>query len=138
MTGRLFGICVIACSGWCLSAASAARAEDFVKIEVQGKLDQGTFNRGPDQYSVVVNRKNDKQTFLLILPDDAMQKAAKELVGQVVIVTGDGVRGGVITDGTRKQTTKEVTWITVKSLKKVDKPNDPKKRNEPHAPNQPR
>jgi hypothetical protein len=141
MIGRLFGICVIACSGWCLSAARESRGDDFVRIEVQGKLERWTFGRERNQYAVTVQGKNDKQPFLLVLPDDATQKAAQELVGQVVIVTGDNVHAGEVSDGKRKASTKLVTWVTVKSLKKadkVDKPDTPKKKDVPHAPNQPR
>jgi hypothetical protein len=126
MMRGLVGICVIAFAGWwSLSAAGESRGEDFVRIEVRGKLDKWTFNRVVrDRYAVMVERKKDKQPFLLLLPDDATRKAAQELVGQVVIVTGDGVVGVVVSDGKRKESTLVVTQVTVKSLKKADKPDN--------------
>jgi hypothetical protein len=126
---RWFGICVIAVSGlWSLSAADESRGDDFVRIEVRGKLDKWTFNPvARDQYAVMVERKKGQQPFLLLLPDDATRKAAQELVGQVVTVTGDGVVGVVVSDGKRKESTRVVTQVTVKSLKKADHSDAPKK-----------
>jgi hypothetical protein len=110
---------VIAFSGWYPSAAGESRGEDYVRIEVQGKLDKWAFN--PAYYALMAQSKYDQQPFLLNLPDDVTQKAAKQLVGQVVIVTGDGVRGAVVGNGKRKESTTEATWVWVKTLKKADK-----------------
>jgi hypothetical protein len=110
------------------SAADESRGDDFVRIEVRGKLDKWAFNPlERDQYAVMVERNKGQQPFLLLLPDDATRKAAQDLVGQMVTVTGDGVVGVVVSDGKRKESTMVVTQVTVKSLKKADNPDAPKK-----------
>jgi hypothetical protein len=129
MRRQLVGICVIAFSGWwSLSPTVESRAEDFVRIEIRGKLDKWTFSVvEAHQYAVIVEGKTGQPPILLSLPDDATRKAARDLIGHVVTVTADGVSGTIVSDGKRKQTTMVVTVVTVKSLKKADNPDAPKK-----------
>jgi len=90
----------------------------FARIELRGKLGKGpTTELTADKYAVRVEGKS--QSFILIFPDEATRKAAKDLLGEFVVVTGelDFKEGD---SGKRFASIIPFPFVTVKSLKKAE------------------
>src|SRR5262249_31493459 len=122
----LFGLLVAV--GMCQPlAADDKPTGDFARVELRGKLGDRKFafeaiSRDRwDRWGVTVERKEGAQWFVLSIPDEATRKAATELVGQPVVVTGEiGLEQQG--DGKRNETVVTVAVVTVKSLKKAEPP----------------
>jgi hypothetical protein len=96
--------------------------EEYVRTEVRGKLEKWNpsyFLPWCGWYSITVGKENEKQFFWIDLPDEGIQKRAKELEGQVVIALGD-MDITEVGNGARNETRNKVHRIRVKSLKKAD------------------
>jgi hypothetical protein len=124
MNLRAAVVCVVALVGWsALALADEKPADEFARVQVRGKLTEWKFQYlERDQYAVQVSKQGGG-TFLLVLPDEAAKKAAKELVGQVVVVDGT-LEITQVGDGKRNESKAVVGKVTVKSLKKADAPKD--------------
>lgn len=120
MTMRVAVVCVVALLGGCAFALGDEKpADEFARVQVRGKLTEWKFNSlERDQYAVQVSKQGGG-TFLLVLADDAARKAAKDLVGQVVVVEGT-LEITQVGDGKRNESRATVGKVTVKSLKKAD------------------
>jgi hypothetical protein len=115
------------------TAAPPAIADDppdkgYARVEVRGKLEPWTLDMlDRDRYVVSFkDREKDQwRQFLLDLSDEATKKAAKELINQEVVVTGDLSMRQVGDGGRSGKLIMTVMWVSVKGLKKAEPP--PKK-----------
>ena len=102
------------------ATAEEKPADDYARAEIRGKLTEWTYNPvAKDRYAVVVEQKGATVSYLLEFPDVASRKAAKEILGQTVVVSGD-LRISVEGDGKRFQHEVTVVLVKVKSIKKVE------------------
>jgi len=80
-----------------------------VQVDIQGRLQHWPFphDSGAGSYIVITKDTEGEQRFALDLADPAALDAAKALVGQKVIITGNGFSAREVGDGRRRET----TWI---------------------------
>ena len=122
MDTRLFLVALVAAVAmWILPARADDKPDGgFARVELRGKLEPWTFAYlERDRYAVTFRGKEGNQVFVLNLPDEATRKAAKELSGQTVVVTGD-IGQMSEGDGKRRETVITVMVVSVKTLKKAE------------------
>jgi hypothetical protein len=121
MNWRLAWVVLLVGLGASWSIAADDSPQEYTRVEVRGKLTHWDFAFNmKDNYAVMI-KEHGGGIFHLILPDDAMRNAARELVGQSVVVTGD-LTITELSNSKRKATTMIVGQVRVKSLKKADPP----------------
>lgn len=80
-----------------------------VQVEIRGRLQYWPFphGTGASSYIVITKDTEGEQRFALDLADPAALDTAKALIGQKVIITGNGFSAREVGDGHRRET----TWI---------------------------
>jgi hypothetical protein len=118
------GIVVLLACSTCPLAADEPPAGELAVVEVHGMLGlRDDTDKGKNVYKVTFGTGKKVQLYHLVLPDDeAIQKAAKALVGQPVTVTGNLEIKQVWDFKSREGKQLLVGEIKVKSLKRTEAP----------------
>jgi hypothetical protein len=107
-------------AGPSLRAADEAPVEEYARVEVRGALRKPDEAPSPvKEYRIVIGQGKDAQQYRLVLPDDETRRAAEELAGQAVVVTGDLRMREEVSFITRAGRRYIIGEIEVKSLKKA-------------------
>src|SRR5262249_3903394 len=105
MNWRLAWVVLVVGLGASRTVAADDSPQEYARVEVRGKLTAWEFAvHMKDPYALVIKGEHGGGTYHLILADDATRDAARELVGQPVVVTGD-LTITTLGDGKRKETT---------------------------------
>jgi hypothetical protein len=126
-------VLMVAVVSWRSGVADDKTTNDSARVEIRGTLGKETTlsllpdgllvpaveRQAVERHPVTVARQGRARTYYLDFPDEATRKAARELVGEAVVVTGDlDFREG--DEGKQRESVAPLAIVAVKSIKKAE------------------